>query len=55
MSYSVQVPCWNCTKKDDCKDYQHLQEGVNAAHQDIEGHKGGGTILMSCCKCIAKS
>jgi hypothetical protein len=55
MSFSLNYPCFNCKKKEDCKDAQHIQEGITAAHLDQDGHKGSGFVLVSCCKCEANN
>lgn len=56
MSYGLQTPCYNCVKRDEgCKDAQHIQEGINMAHQDQEGHKGSGMVMITCGKCVAKT
>ena len=59
MSYSVNIPCWNCKKhkvipetEGKCTDEQELQEAVKKIHGRtyIEGHQGAGVITMMCCK-----
>ena len=61
MSWSLNHPCWNCKKApttknpDGCKDMQRIQKGINEIHQDIEGHKGCGTVVMSCSNCVARN
>lgn len=55
MSWGIQTPCWNCAKSQDCNDAKHVQDGINAAHLDMDGHKGSGMVVMSCAKCSARN
>jgi hypothetical protein len=61
MSWGLLTPCWNCKKAptmenpEGCKDAQHVQDGINAIHQDFEGHKGCGNVVMACSNCETKT
>jgi hypothetical protein len=55
MSWGLTTPCWKCEKNQECKDAQHIQEGINAIHQDTDGHKGSGAVVMSCSNCVSKN
>lgn len=48
MTYSIQKTCYACEKREDCKDADHIEEGVYKIHADIEHHKGSGTISILC-------
>ncbi|MFA5252487.1 MAG: hypothetical protein WC454_07875 [Phycisphaerae bacterium] len=52
MSWGINAPCWNCKKRLTCNDNQHVQEGINTAHQDTAGHQGGGTVVMACSRMV---
>lgn len=54
MSWGLNNPCWNCQKASECSDAKHISDAINAIHQDTEGHKGSGVVVMSCAKCAAK-
>lgn len=53
MSYSVNVPCYQCIKKDTCTDYKKItktvQEDIHQTPYD-NGHQGSGTIVLMCIK-----
>ena len=53
MSYSVNTPCWNCTKAPgnggNCRDEQHILDGIIEKVYVGEEHQGSGQILVSCC------
>lgn len=51
MSYSFNCPCWNCTKKNQCKDAAKIQTGISHIHNDNDGtHMGAGMVIMMCCR-----
>jgi hypothetical protein len=51
MSYSLFTPCFNCVKKDECKDGEKISKAVEHIHLDNDGtHKGCGQIVMACVK-----
>lgn len=59
MTWGLIYPCWNCERgpnvgDNTCKDAEHIQNGINEAHSDLEGHKGAGNIVMSCAKMTEK-
>ena len=47
MTFTLEVPCYNCSKKDDCSDEEKLNKTVDNLVYD-DNHKGAGVILMSC-------
>lgn len=53
MSYSLVTQCYNCLKKGECTDRQDIQDAINVIHTKSydQGHRGSGTIVMSCIKC----
>lgn len=55
MSYNFQNPCYNCKKKEQCKDQDKIQEAIYGIHRDDETHKGSGTVVLMCTKVDAKS
>jgi hypothetical protein len=50
MSYSVQTPCYSCTKKETCKDGKAVESTVQIIHSKTyeEGHQGSGSIILTC-------
>lgn len=48
MSWGRMDPCWNCGLKYDCRDAENIQAGIDKAHQDTDGHKGGGNVVLMC-------
>lgn len=59
MSYSLNMPCWNCKKcqttsetEGKCKDAQKIQDAVNKIHSETfeQGHQGAGAITLMCCR-----
>lgn len=53
MSYSIQSPCFNCEKKDTCTDAATINKAVQEeihSRTYAEGHQGGGTIVLACCR-----
>lgn len=53
MSYTIQSPCFNCDKKDNCTDLKTINDAVqNGIHTKAcghDGHLGSGTIVLMCC------
>lgn len=54
MSYSLQTPCWACSKGrahgGECRDEILLSEGIQKIHENTyeTGHQGGGYVVMMC-------
>jgi hypothetical protein len=50
MSYQFITPCWNCKYNADktCKDAPKIQEGIQKCYENLDEHKGSGTVLLSC-------
>lgn len=48
MSYNFNSPCFNCAKKEECKDVDRIRKAIDEIHEDRETHKGSGAILMMC-------
>lgn len=60
MSYSLESPCGNCTKNEDCADGKILEEARNLIHSSPRGlspdswHQGSGTIRHECSQYVKK-
>ena len=60
MSYSVNSPCWNCSKETTCTDREKIGEAVNQIHNEPAGlgdgnpHGGSGMIVLYCTNIIRK-
>jgi len=50
MSYVLDTDCLRCEKFDTCKDRNKLEEAIKLIHSETseEGHKGSGSIILSC-------
>lgn len=50
MSYSLNTPCYGCSKKESCTDESKLREAITKIHQETfeSGHKGAGQIVLAC-------
>ena len=51
MSYSIQAPCFNCTKKNSCTDLSKITAVVqDVIHQTSfgDGHQGSGWVTLTC-------
>lgn len=48
MSFSMTNPCWNCGLRSECRDVEHIQSGIDTAHQDTDHHKGSGAVIVMC-------
>lgn len=50
MSYSLNTPCYNCTKKETCTDQAKVQAAITNIHHTTKenGHQGSGTIVLAC-------
>jgi len=51
MSYSLNSPCYNCSKKTDCTDEAELRKAIQEIHNRTKetGHMGSGQIVLACC------
>lgn len=56
MSYSFQSVCYNCKKKEVCKDHEKIQDRINEIHMSNDGtHRGTGFITLTCSRLEPKS
>ncbi len=50
MSYSLDVPCYPCLKKDKCTDRASIAGALSGIHQMPHGigHLGSGKVVLVC-------
>lgn len=48
MSYSFNNQCGGCSKKDNCKDFDSIQSGINKCYENYNTHLGCGIISLLC-------
>jgi len=50
MSYSLNSPCYACSKKETCKDESKIKDAIAKIHETTfeDGHQGSGQIVLAC-------
>ena len=52
LSYSLNDPCYNCNKKENCTDKQDLRDAIDKIHakglSNVSGHMGSGQVVLAC-------
>jgi hypothetical protein len=50
MSYSLNTPCYNCSKEKTCSDRIDIKVAIDTIHNTskVNGHQGAGTVVLAC-------
>jgi len=50
MSYSLNTPCYNCSKVKTCSDQIEIRVAIDKIHNTskVNGHQGAGQIVLAC-------